>query len=215
MAASRSRILLTPAPAQTAHRVGTLVSLLALTAGLLTLAPSARADDMNTVLGGGVGAAAGAVLGQSMGGRQGAVIGGALGGATGAAVTTRGSGQNGAIIGGAVGGAAGAAVGGSAGGRNGAILGAGVGGAAGATIGKGVTQHQPGGYAEARDPRYQTTYRPEPVYVRQGYERPGYDYGRDDRHGWRDDRRHDNGHHYGHGKHHDRGYEHGRDGGRD
>ena len=203
MAASSSRILLAPVPAQPAHRVGPLVSLLALTAGLLMLAPSARADDMNTILGGGVGAAAGAVLGQSMGGRQGAVIGGALGGATGAAVTTRGSGQNGAIIGGAVGGAAGAAVGGSAGGRNGAILGAGVGGAAGATLGKGVTQHQPGGYAEARDPRYQATYRPEPVVMRQGYDR--YDYGRDDRYG----------HDKRHGKHKDRGYEHGRDGYRD
>ena len=109
--------------------LGKVASALLLSAGLLSLSPATHADELRTILGGGVGAAAGTILGQSVGGRSGAVIGGALGGATGAAVTTHGHGQNGAILGGALGGAAGAAVGQSTGGRNGAVLGAGLGGA--------------------------------------------------------------------------------------
>ena len=96
---------------RTTARARSVASLLLLAGSLLALTPQVHADDMRTILGGGVGAAAGTILGQSMGGRSGAVIGGALGGATGAAVTTRGRGQNGAVLGGALGGAAGATIG--------------------------------------------------------------------------------------------------------
>lgn len=179
----------------TAQHLGKAASAILLCAGLLSLAPAAQADELRTILGGGVGAAAGTILGQSVGGRSGAVIGGALGGATGAAVTTRGHGQNGAILGGALGGAAGAAVGQSTGGRNGAVVGAGLGGAAGATIGRSV----------GRDSYYQhANYRPEPGYRdRGGYDR--WDNRREyERNDWRDERygRHDRGHHFGHNRHH-------------
>ena len=116
--------------------LGKVASAMLLSVGLLSLAPPAHADELRTILGGGVGAAAGTILGQSVGGRSGAVIGGALGGAAGAAVTTHGHNQNGAVLGGALGGAAGAVVGQSVGGRNGAVMGAGMGGAAGASIGR-------------------------------------------------------------------------------
>ena len=191
------------------QRLGTLTSTLLLSAGLLALTPIAHADDLRTILGGGVGAAAGSILGQSVGGRNGAVIGGALGGATGAAVTTRGHGQNGAILGGALGGATGAVVGQSVGGRNGAVVGAGMGGAAGATIGRNV----------GRDNYYQQAdYRPEHGHRdRGGYDR--WDNRREyARNNWRDERygHHDRGHHYGHYKkhkweRHHHGHGHGRD----
>jgi hypothetical protein len=103
-------------------------------------ASASFAGDADTAVGGGVGAAAGAMIGQSVGGKTGAIVGGAVGGATGAAVSTSGSGQSGAVVGGAVGGAAGAAVGQAAGGKTGAVIGAGVGGASGAVIGKNVTE---------------------------------------------------------------------------
>lgn len=195
----------------TPTRSRSLASLLILAGSLLALTPQVHADDMRTILGGGVGAAAGTILGQSVGGRSGAVIGGALGGATGAAVTTRGHGQNGAVLGGALGGAAGAAVGQSTGGRNGAVLGAGLGGAAGATIGRSV----------GRDNNYQQAdYHPERGYrERGGYDR--WDNRRDyERNNWREERewRHDHGNHYGHYKHekhhghgHDRGWDRGED----
>ena len=208
-----------PAARTRIHGLGKVASTILLCAGLLGVTATAHADDLRTILGGGVGAAAGTILGQSVGGRSGAVIGGALGGATGAAVTTRGPGQNGAVIGGAVGGAAGAAVGQSTGGRNGAVLGAGLGGAAGATIGRGV----------GRDNYYQQAdYRPEQGYRDRGGH-GGYDrwdnrreYERND---WRKERhgnyrRHDQGHHFGHNKHHGwerhhRGHGHGHGGHRD
>lgn len=107
----------------------------------------AWAGDGGTLLGGGLGAAAGAVIGQSVGGKNGAIVGGAVGGATGAAVSTKGSGQSGAMVGGAIGGGAGAAVGQSVGGSTGAIVGAGLGGAAGSSLGKGATQQPKAGQA--------------------------------------------------------------------
>lgn len=110
---------------------------------------SGWASDGGTLLGGGLGAAAGAAIGQSVGGKNGAIVGGAVGGGAGAAVTTKGSGQGGAIVGGAIGGGAGAAVGQSVGGSSGAILGAGIGGAAGATVGQGVTQQPRAGQMAA------------------------------------------------------------------
>ena len=178
---------------RTTARARSVASLLLLAGSLLALTPQVHADDMRTILGGGVGAAAGTILGQSVGGRSGAVIGGALGGATGAAVTTRGRGQNGAVLGGALGGAAGAAVGQSTGGRNGAVLGAGLGGAAGATIGRGV----------GRDNYYQhADYQPDRGYrARGGYDRwdnrRGYE-----RSNWREER-YDRGRHYGYRNHHE------------
>jgi len=123
---------------------GSCLSALLLLTGV---ASPAWAGDGGTLLGGGLGAAAGAVIGQSVGGKNGAIVGGAVGGATGAAVSTKGSGQSGAMVGGAIGGGAGAAVGQSMGGSTGAVLGAGLGGAAGSTLGKGVTQQPKAGQA--------------------------------------------------------------------
>ena len=60
---------------------------LALVAGGLATASSAsRADEFNTVLGAGVGAVAGAVIGQSVAGRNGAIIGAGAGGLVGASI---------------------------------------------------------------------------------------------------------------------------------
>lgn len=53
---------------------------------LLLLAACAHNPSMNTVIGGGVGAAAGAAVGYGVGGSTGAVVGAAVGGAAGAAV---------------------------------------------------------------------------------------------------------------------------------
>lgn len=92
-----------------------------------------------TAVGGGLGGAAGALIGSQLGGKNGAVVGGALGGGVGAAATTSGSGRTGAIVGGAVGGGAGAAVGQKLGGSTGAVVGAGAGGALGASAGKSLT----------------------------------------------------------------------------
>ena len=57
------------------------IASLTIAAGALATTGTALADDISTILGGGVGAAAGAVIGESVGGKQGAVIGGAVGGA--------------------------------------------------------------------------------------------------------------------------------------
>lgn len=63
---------------------------LALLAGSLATASSAsRADEFYTVLGAGVGAAAGAVIGHSMGGHNGALIGAGAGGLVGAGLAQR------------------------------------------------------------------------------------------------------------------------------
>jgi hypothetical protein len=60
---------------------------LALVAGGLATASSAsRADEFNTVLGAGVGAVAGAAIGQSVAGRDGAIIGAGAGGLVGASI---------------------------------------------------------------------------------------------------------------------------------
>lgn len=65
---------------------------LALVAGGLATASSAsRADEFNTVLGAGVGAVAGAVIGQSVAGRNGAIIGAGAGGLVGASIAQRGA----------------------------------------------------------------------------------------------------------------------------
>jgi hypothetical protein len=48
----------------------------------------AHADNFNPILGGGLGAVAGAFIGQSMGGRDGAVIGAAVGGASGVLIAS-------------------------------------------------------------------------------------------------------------------------------
>jgi outer membrane lipoprotein SlyB len=62
---------------------------------IVSLAPlsSARADNLNPILGGGLGAVAGAVIGQSIGGQNGAVIGAAVGGAAGVSIANEGSRQ--------------------------------------------------------------------------------------------------------------------------
>lgn len=56
--------------------------------GLTALTGTAYADhpQLGTILGGGIGGAAGAAIGSNMDGRNGAIIGGAIGGAAGAAV---------------------------------------------------------------------------------------------------------------------------------
>lgn len=50
----------------------------------------AHADNLNPVLGGGLGALAGAFIGQSMGGRDGAMIGAAVGGVAGVGIASNG-----------------------------------------------------------------------------------------------------------------------------
>jgi hypothetical protein len=60
---------------------------LALLAGILaTLSAASRANEFHTVLGAGVGAAAGAAIGQSVGGHNGALVGAGAGGLIGASV---------------------------------------------------------------------------------------------------------------------------------
>lgn len=56
--------------------------------GLTALTGTAYADNpqLGTILGGGIGGAAGAAIGSNVDGRNGAIIGGAIGGAAGAAV---------------------------------------------------------------------------------------------------------------------------------
>ncbi len=57
-----------------------------LAGGLATLSSPSQADDFHTVLGAGVGAAAGAAIGQSVGGRNGALVGAGAGGLVGASI---------------------------------------------------------------------------------------------------------------------------------
>lgn len=52
---------------------------------------SAHADNLNPVLGGGLGAMAGAFIGQSVGGRDGALIGAAVGGVAGVSIASDGA----------------------------------------------------------------------------------------------------------------------------
>jgi hypothetical protein len=65
------------------------LTLSALTVSLTPVA-SAHADNLNPILGGGLGAIAGAVVGQSIGGQNGAVIGAAVGGAAGVTIANDG-----------------------------------------------------------------------------------------------------------------------------
>jgi hypothetical protein len=136
------------------------ISVAAIAAFLMSGAALA-ADEVKTAIGGGGGAAVGAAVGQTFGGKTGAIVGGALGGGAGAAVTTEGSGKTGAIVGGAVGGGAGAAVGQAVGGKTGAVVGAGVGGASGAVVGKTVGENnaQTASLKTASAPRYDDTRR--------------------------------------------------------
>jgi len=68
---------------------------IALGALTVSVAPltQAHADNLNPILGGGIGAVAGAVIGQSIGGQNGAVIGAAVGGAAGVTIANEGSRQ--------------------------------------------------------------------------------------------------------------------------
>lgn len=68
------------------------IALGALTASFAPLT-QAHADNLNPILGGGIGAVAGAVIGQSIGGQNGAVIGAAVGGAAGVTIANEGSRQ--------------------------------------------------------------------------------------------------------------------------
>jgi hypothetical protein len=58
---------------------------------MATASSASRADEFNTMLGAGVGAVAGAVIGQSVAGRNGAIIGAGAGGLVGASIAQRGS----------------------------------------------------------------------------------------------------------------------------
>ena len=63
---------------------------IAATLALALAGMGAHADNLSPVLGGGLGAVAGAFIGQSMGGRDGAVVGAAIGGATGVVIASNG-----------------------------------------------------------------------------------------------------------------------------
>lgn len=76
-----------------ATKLGTLASLALLAGALAGVAPPAHADDMHTFLGAGVGAVAGAAIGQSMGGRNGAILGAGAGGLVGASIANQGYAQ--------------------------------------------------------------------------------------------------------------------------
>ena len=76
-----------------ATKLGTLASLALLAGALAGVAPQARADDVHTFLGAGVGAVAGAAIGQSMGGRNGAILGAGAGGLVGASIANQGYAQ--------------------------------------------------------------------------------------------------------------------------
>jgi len=76
-----------------AAKLGTLASLALLAGALAGVAPQAHADDVHTFLGAGVGAVAGAAIGQSMGGRNGAILGAGAGGLVGASIANQGYAQ--------------------------------------------------------------------------------------------------------------------------
>ena len=76
-----------------AARLGAMASLALLTGALAGVAPLAHADDVNIFLGAGVGAVAGAAIGQSMGGRNGAILGAGAGGLVGASIANQGYAQ--------------------------------------------------------------------------------------------------------------------------
>lgn len=84
-------------PLRTPSRSKAVLTALALAASAATLAlapvTSAQAESLNPILGGGIGAVAGAVIGQSIGGPNGAVIGAAVGGAAGVTIANEGARQ--------------------------------------------------------------------------------------------------------------------------
>ena len=82
---SHSPSLFTPAAA----KVGKLASLALLAGSLAVLAPQAHADDFHTVVGAGIGAVAGAAIGNSVGGRNGAILGAGAGGLVGASIASQ------------------------------------------------------------------------------------------------------------------------------
>lgn len=71
------------------YRISTLATLLLAGAALVGVAPPARADDGQVILATGLGAVAGALIGQSFGGRNATIVGGALGAAVGASAATQ------------------------------------------------------------------------------------------------------------------------------
>ena len=71
-----------------ARSVTALAILLLLGAALISVAPRAQADDGRVVLSTGLGAVAGALIGQSVGGRNATIVGGAIGAAIGASAAT-------------------------------------------------------------------------------------------------------------------------------
>jgi hypothetical protein len=86
-----ARVLPSPfISAVTAPRHARWIGLLVLTGSLAGLAPLAKADEFHTVVGAGVGAVAGAFIGQSIGGRNGAIVGAGAGGLVGASLAQRG-----------------------------------------------------------------------------------------------------------------------------
>ena len=75
-----------PTHSQTVLRYGA-----ALTLAMTGLAgQAAHANDLNPILGGGLGAMAGAFIGQSVGGRDGAMVGAAVGGLAGVGIASQG-----------------------------------------------------------------------------------------------------------------------------
>ena len=106
------------------------------------MASGAQAGDVETALGGGLGAAAGAAIGQSVSKKNGAVIGGAVGGATGAAVGKSVGGSSGAVVGAGVGGA------------TGAVVGKNISTSSGTAVGSSEAPHAPGGQVSYRGNRY-------------------------------------------------------------
>ena len=70
--------------------VSALAVLLLAGAALVSVAPQSRADDGRVVLSTGLGAVAGALIGQSVGGRNATIVGGAIGAAIGASAATQG-----------------------------------------------------------------------------------------------------------------------------
>lgn len=71
--------------------VSALAVLVLAGAALVSITPQARADDGRVILSTGLGAVAGALIGQSVGGRNATIVGGAIGAAIGASAATEGS----------------------------------------------------------------------------------------------------------------------------
>ena len=72
-----------------ATKFAKLAGLALLAGSLAVLAPVAQADDFNAVLGAGIGAVAGAAIGKSVDGRNGAILGAGAGGLVGASIASQ------------------------------------------------------------------------------------------------------------------------------